>query len=193
MSYESPNIATYTLKGIDSRIQTIQRAMASLSWLEYSFGLAERIVELKDEKEYVYPAAYESGSLDPLSMMPTDAWDSFSFWTKSEESKFEKTENTQPMLSLMKYNVSCIFYMDFNDIATGRSYKEVKAEVIEEIFDFFSNVKLSGQLIPLRFVEDDITKVYEGFTIEQVDNLVKMYPKWACRMDFELNFWGECI
>ena len=193
MSLKVPIIPSLTLKGLDKKIQAIQEQIDDdLVWVTKSFGLADRIVEMRDEKPYVYPAVFESNTKDPIPMTPSDIYTAFSFWVRSGETTFIFNDNFPPKNPLVKYLVSCIFYLDIHKIDATTSYKETKSKLTEDIFHFFSNVYIDGQLVVKRFIEDDITKVYEGFTLDQFDNKFKMYPKWCCRMDFELITRDEC-
>ena len=190
MSYKNPQIPTLTLKGLDAKIQVIQGQLdTGLSWLSKSFGLADRIVEERDGNPYIFPASFESNTKDPIPLTPSDAWDSFCFWIKDGDTKFD--EKTNPMDPLMTCPMSCIFYIDIHKISTG-SYKETKSKLIEDIIHLFNNVKLGGTLVPTKFIEDDITEVFKGFTIDQLDNKFKMYPKWTCRMNFDLSYRNDC-
>jgi hypothetical protein len=193
MSIRTPVIPTLILKGLEAKIQIIQLNMVSgLSWLSKSFGLADRIVEMKDSKPFIFPAAFESNVKSPISMLPCDVWSSFAFWIKNSEAKFDFDDNFPPKNPLLIYDVSCIFYMDIHKIDNTMTYKETKSKLIEDIFHFFNTLQFPGMLIAKKFIEDDITKVYEGFTLDQFDNRFKMYPKWACRLDFELSFRDSC-
>jgi hypothetical protein len=153
--------------------------------------LAERIVEIRDEKDYIFPAVFESNNIDPVPVMPCDLWDSFAFWTKTGTANFilNDAPNKNPVI---RYDVSCIFYVDMRKISPLTSYKETRAKLTEDIFHFFNTVKFKGQLKQIRFIDDDITKVYDGFSIEQIDNRFRIYPKWACRIDLELYFRDSC-
>lgn len=193
MSYKSPILPSLTLKGLDLKIQDIQFLISSnLLWLSKSFGLADRIVEERGDKPYIYPATYESNIKDPIPLMPGDAWNSFCFWIRSGDTSFDYKTNFAPKDPLIKSKVSCIFYMDINKIDNILSYKETKSKVTEDILNFFNTLHFSGMLVPQKFIEDDITEVFKGFTIEQLDNKFKIYPKWTCRIDFELAYRNDC-
>jgi hypothetical protein len=192
VSYKSPVIPTLTLKGVDKRIQSIQLLMHSLSWLTKSFGLADRIVEEKEGKPYVYPATFETNIIDPIPLMPGDVWNSFSFWVKTGDAVIDVQDDIASKNPLIKYDISCIFYIDIRKISPSGNYKETKSKLIEDIFHFFNNVHINGILTQKKFIEDDIVQVYKGFTLDQVDNKFKMYPKWSCRMEFELIFRDDC-
>jgi hypothetical protein len=193
MSYKTPTIATLTLKGLDAKIQDIQTLMANgLSWLENSFALAERIVEMRSDKPYIYPAVFVANLTDPIPMMPGDAWSSFCFWIRSGDTSFEYKTNFAPKDPMVKCKVSCIFYMDIKKIDNVLTYKETKSKIVEDILNFFGTLHFPGMLVPQKFIEDDIVEVFKGFTTDQLDNKFKMYPKWACRMDFELSYRNDC-
>lgn len=189
MSYKNPIIPSLTLKGIDKRIQDIQEQM-DITWLEKSFGLSDKITEIKDDKPYTYPVVFESNMIDPITLMPSDAWSSFCFWTRGDGS-FDDQEQSPPKNPLIKFPVSCIFYMDIKKIATG-SYKEIKSQCIEDIFHFFNTVKVSGILTPKAFIDSDLAEIYKGYSIDQTLEVFKMYPKWGCRLDFDLTFRDAC-
>ena len=191
MSYPNPINPTLSLKGIDKKIQAIQLLM-NMTWLTKSFGLADRIVELRGDKNYIYPATFEGNSRDPIPMMPGDMWDAFCFWTKTNDAEFDFADNFPPKNPLIKHKVSCIFYIDIKKVDATTSYKETKSKIREDIFHFFNNVRIDGMLVATRFTDDDITEVYKGFSIDQVDNKFMMYPKWACKMDFEISFRDAC-
>jgi hypothetical protein len=82
MSLKTPIIPTLTLKGLEAKIQIIRLKMSGGAWLDKSFGLADRIVEMREDKPYIYPAVFESNVKDPIPMMPSDIYKSFSFWVR---------------------------------------------------------------------------------------------------------------
>lgn len=192
MSYKTPIIPSLTLKGLSRKIQEIQSRLASdLSWLSKSFGLADRIVEYREGAEYVYPAVFEGNTIDPISLMPSDLYQSYCFWVY-DDSEFDTNSDFPTKNPIITNNVSCIFYMDIRRIDNVMAYAGTKSKIIEDIFHFFNTVNVSGRLIPVRFIENDITEVFSGYSLDQVDNVFKAYPKWACRMDFEFSYRDAC-
>jgi hypothetical protein len=172
-------------KGIDKIIEKLA-AEISFSWLEKAYGLADRIVEMQGEKPYIFPGVYED-AFEAISMMPSDV-KSFCFFLKGSEAKFEEFEYGQ--LPLVTWPVSCIFYMDIS--AVGGYYKETRSNIADDIFKFFNTTHAGAIITPLKFIEDDITKVYDGFTLTDLDNKWKIVPKWCCRMDVEIAYRYPC-
>jgi hypothetical protein len=194
MSYKNPAVASLTLKGIDNKIQSLASHMPStatggISWLSNSFGLSERHVEFRDGKEFVYPAVFQDiNSKDPHSCMPNDLPDAFSFWIKEDM----KISDNNPARSY--YKIACIFYMDLRQIAPTDNFKTTKTKVRMDILEFFRTHRYSGLgvMTPTSITDDDITKIYNGYSVIQLDNLVRQLPKYAIRFNFDFAFINDC-
>lgn len=196
MSYKTPVIPLLTnLKGIDRKVQDISLLMdaslytSGIEWLTHAYGMSERIVEFRDGREFVYPACYQDiNSKDPQSMMPNDVPDSFCFWTK-EDTVFGDNPTRE------YHNVSCIFYMDLKQIAPTNNWKETKTQVRQDIIEFFRVNVYNGGFGVVKMTgitDDDITRVYEGYSVGQIENLWRQLPKYALKIDFEFSFIKEC-
>jgi hypothetical protein len=194
MSYRTPTIASLTLRGIDNKIQSLASHMPStatggIAWLETSFALADRLVEFRDGKEFIFPAVFQDiNSKDPHSCMPNDMPDAFSFWIKDDM----RISDNNPARSY--YKISCIFYMDLRQIAPTDNFKTTKTKVRQDILEFFRKHRYSGfgVLTPTGIIDEDITNVYKGYSVNQLDNIVKQLPKYALRFNFDFAFLNEC-
>lgn len=194
MSYRTPTVASLTLRGIDSKIQSLASHMPStatggIAWLETSFALADRLVEFRDGKEFIFPAVFQDiNSKDPHSCMPNDMPDAFSFWIKDDM----RISDNNPARSY--YKISCIFYMDLRQIAPTDNFKTTKTKVRQDILEFFRKHRYSGfgVLTPTGIIDEDITNVYKGYSVNQLDNIVKQLPKYALRFNFDFAFLNEC-
>lgn len=190
MSYNTPIETTTAYRGIEKKLQDIAAAIKPhLSWLEYSFGLADRFVETREKKEYIFPAVYQDiNSKDPLSVMPSDLHKAFSFWVKGPEGKFD-VDNP----AIAHYGISVIFYCDLKKIAPTDQYRLTRTKIRQDILQAFREHHHGFGVIQLKqIIEDDLTKIYDGFSVEQVDNKYKMLPKYAIRLDFDYSFIIEC-
>jgi len=192
MSYKNPVIALLPdLKGLDNKIQDISQDMQnSLLWLSQCFGLADRAVEFRDGKEYIYPACYnDKNYIDPQTMMPNDTISAFCFWVKEADLRLS---NNNPVRNY--YKISCIFYMDLRRLAPYDNYKSIKTQIRQDIMDFFRTHIYGGYgvLVPVRIIDDDLTQVYKGFSVSQLDNVWRQLPKYALRYDFDFAFLMSC-
>ncbi|MFA5727515.1 MAG: hypothetical protein WC886_07740, partial [Saccharofermentanaceae bacterium] len=189
MSYNTPTSTITGLKGIDKKIQDIASHMTDLTWLSYAFGLANRDVTFKDGKENIIPTAYQDlNCKDPISMMPSDLYKAFAFWVKEQEVKPDEN-NTR-----LQYKISCIFFCDLKQIAPTFNYAVTKSKIRQDILRFFRIHENAGfgQLDITSIIDDDITQVYKGFSLSQIDNKYRMFPKYAIRINFDYSFLHEC-
>jgi hypothetical protein len=195
MSYKTPSTTSLVLQDLDNKLQSLalhmpSTAIGGLSWLQYAFGLSDRLVEFRDGKEFVFPAIFQSlNSQDPYSLMPSDISDAYSFWVKDPEANFSKNNPAR-----YYYEISCIFYMDLRQIAPTTNFKTTKTKIRQDIIEFFRVHQYAGfgVINPLRIIDDDIVQVYKGFSVNQLDNIFKQLPKYAIRFDFEFSFLKVC-
>jgi hypothetical protein len=191
MSYTTPVETTTSFKDLEVKLQSYSANIkAKLSWLTYAFGLADRVVELKDGRPKIYPVIYQdTNKKEMLSLMPSDLHQAYCFWVKEEEVTTEENN-----ASRLKVNVSLIFYMDLRDIAPSENWKLTKTKIRQDILEAIRQTKYSGLgvLEPVSIIEDDITAIFDGYTLDQVDNKFKIYPKNALRVNFEFGYLREC-
>lgn len=191
MSYTTPVETTTSFKDLEVKLQGYSSAIkGKLSWLTYAFGLADRTTKFDDKKSFVFPAIYQdTNAKDPLSLMPSDLHQAYCFWTADSDQVFDEYN-----WSRIRYNVALIFYMDLRDIAPTDNWKLARTKLRQDILKAIRETHYSGLgvLNPVSMVEDDIVKVFEGFSIDEIDNIYKTYPKWAMRINFEFGLLREC-
>lgn len=190
MSYGTPVEATTTYKDLELRIQNIAAGIKSkLSWLTYSFGLADRFVEMRDKKSFVFPGVYQAlNTKDPVPLMPSDLYPAFSFWVKGESEKPEYN------FSRVWIDVSFILFCDLKHIAPTTEYRLSKTKIRQDVLEALRQNQYGGYgvLIHQGFVEDDLSDIYNGFSVEQLDNKYKMLPKYALRVNFKFGYLLTC-
>lgn len=190
MSYSTPVTDTASYKDLDLKLQTLSASIKSkLSWLLYAHGLSDRMVELKDGKPYIYPAVWQgTNAKEHISVMPSDLYDASCFWVKGE------SELPEYNFARVNVKIACIFFVDLEQILQSTNYKLTKTNIRQDILEAFRQCQFSGVGV-LRhsgIIEDDITKVYEGFSLDQVDNKYKIYPKYALRFNFDFGYLLTC-
>lgn len=190
MSYKSPVETITEWKDLDYKLQELSADIKSkLTWLSYAFGLADRTVETRDEKPYIFPTIYQdSNARDPISLMPSDLYHAFGFWVAGDWTRPEYN------FSRIWTEVSFILFCDLRNIAPNTNYKLTKTKIRQDIIEAFRQNQYAGYgvLIHKELIDDDITRVYDGFTVEQIDNKYKMLPKYALRLTFDFGFLLNC-
>ncbi len=196
MSYALPNNTTLTgLKNLDLRIQNIATYLKSeLTWLDYSFGIADRCVEKKNDKDNFYPGVFLSNSVDPFDCMPHDEFNT-SFWQVADSIKIDNlSPGDVPMRNIeFSCTVACIFYVDIRKISVSKPFAVTRSEVKQDIFDAFASMYgVDATFNMTEIIDNDFADIYEGYSVTDIDNLKKQLPFYACRVNGILTFTPDC-
>jgi len=198
MSNKSPRIPEFTLQGIADKIQTLQSTLDSnLSWLDHSFGLAERYEKLVDDETHIIPMAYIDNTSDPIDLRPWpyDSYDSYAFWHVEDPGEViypnEGLDLAIRKYAIWEYQVACII-MANPKIIDDSSYNETKSELKQDILEVFqNNPDITFGFRITQVFERDIIKIFAPYTIEKSQEVLK-YPFVAFRFDGMLQFKQKC-
>lgn len=166
------------------------------------FGLAERRV---DAENNVYPAAPDNrgGSLtEEINLMPTDRYPGMMFFKTEEPVK--STSNNE--FAAMRWawgrytaNVDMIFYMDLSKqgvlVKWGDSLKVTKEAMRERILGIILRKLQKSGALGLTFqtyIEDNIEKVYDGYTLKEAKMQLSKPPNYALRITLEIHWRQLC-
>ena len=181
---------------LDKILQDIQTTlMDKLSWLNYAFGRAYKIIEHRpDGGKFVYPAVY-NGNGEYVSLLPNDNLGNFSWFDIYDPQVIEQNirQFTYKGAIVFWYNLSSI-YSDANVLYT----EEVKNEIINVLTakGFITTV---GRLSISR-VYENFENIYKGYALEKIYNNYQysgediqeldkqffMYPYAGLRIEFDL-------
>lgn len=195
MSYVKPAVPTFTgLKNIDLRLQNMAAYIgADITWLDYSFGLADRITQQRDEP-YTFPAAWMSNTIDPFDCMPNDQY-TYSFWLASDLTSLEyPDEYSVNKVPLIQQDVSVVFFVDLRHVSKSSSYNITRSQCRQDIMDSLNAMSgVGANFTPTGYIENDMADIYDGFSIEAIDNQKKELPFWAIRVNGTLSFRPDCV
>lgn len=185
---------------LDKVLQDIQKVLSEkLSWLNYAFGRAYKLVEHQAEgAKFIYPAAYV-GNGEYISLVPNDNFGNFSWFDIYDPQKV-----TQVVQSLPQYTFSgaLIFWYSLDSIYADNTFintEEVKEEIlrvltspgliktigklaINEIFERYENIYRGYSLEKIYNNYD-----YAGQDIQSIDKQFFMYPYAGLRIEFTLT------
>ena len=195
MSYVAPIVPTFNgTKNIERVVQKLQTILASeLTWLSYSFGLAERFVSQGESGAYIYPATFITGQ-DHYDCLPNDKFKAFSFWRLNDPSELDHSDpNAYERWPYIVSDVDLVIFANISKIDNQTSQYVTRSKMRQDIINTLSN-KIPGdfKLTPLRIYENDMTEIYSDYSIDQIDNLKKQLPYWAIKVNCELRYLPDC-
>lgn len=194
MSYHKPIVPQFTgMKNIDSVVEGLQEGISQLSWLTYSFGLADRFVEQGEAGPYVYPATFMEG-IEHFDCLPNDNAPAFSFWRVVDPVLFiYDDEDAFERWPVVETTIDVIVFANLAKTTSSTNYHTTRSAYRQQLINILTNNMLGDfKLIPESMFENDITQVYEGYSINQVDNVKKQLPYWAVRVRCTLKYLSEC-
>lgn len=161
---------------------------ANLSWLDYSFGKAQKLATVKDKQKHVYPAVHLSAG-EYLNVFPTDQFRNFSFFLIEDPQKVDFNAHVHNQVTA-KY--ALIFWVNLDDIFAGsedRNTEALKAEIVKVLtrktFLTFGRLTLSA-------IYEQAENIYKGFNIKEVESQFLMQPYAGFRFEGELTFTEPC-
>lgn len=181
---------------LDKILQDIQTTlMDKLTWLDYAFGRAYKIIEHRpDGGKFVYPAIY-NGNSEYVSLLPNDNFGNFSWFDIYDPQIIEQN------IRQFTYKGALVFWYDLSSIyddANVLHTEEIKNEVINVLTakGFITTV---GRLTISRIYEN-FENIYKGYALEkiynnyqysgeniqEIDKQFFMYPYAGLRIEFEL-------
>ena len=193
MQYKVPRIPTFTgLEGIDLRVQQIQIKLASESWLQYSFGLCDRVLEQKGEEIESIPVCHIDDHSDPLDMRPflDDAHNSYCFWDMVGETTDYGDNLGARRFPALTYDVACIFVVNLASINVDS--KIARSTVRQDILTFFNQtIRFNGIFQMTNIEERDIELIFDGYDIYD-PQLILRDSVGAFRIDGTITFKQDC-
>ena len=185
---------------LDKVIQDLQDALAEkLTWLNYVFGRAYKLVEHQIEGDkFIYPAAY-IGNSEYVSLLPNDNFGNFSWFDIYDPQEINQIVQSTPQFT---FSGAIVFWYNLNSIyadANCMYTEEVKDEIIRvlttpgiiknssritinKIYERFENI-YKGYSIEKIYN----SQIYKGQNIQSIDKQYFMHPYAGIRIEFELT------
>ena len=174
---------------LDLVIGEIQKGLAwNISWLDYAFGKAERLVKMQGNKRVYSPNVYAGGN-QYLPVCPDSNIGNFCFFTIEDP----QTVNWMPKIrGEMSVNYGLIFWFDFRRLFPGqkfRSLEPIKAEILKVLNGGFW---LRSGRITVTQIEERAENIYKGYSLDEVENQFLMHPFGGLRFDGKLIINESC-
>ena len=172
----------------DKPIQSLQDALANLSWLNHIFGRSERLVELKNGLRIYSPNVYK-GSNEYISLYPDNRkLGNYCFFVLSEPQVVSPLSQIQNRL---KAPFSLIVWYDVRTIEQNSDTRNTEY-VKEQILKTIRGAWIKSGAVVVNRVYQRAENVFEGYTMDEVDNQFLMQPYAGLRITGELIVDEEC-
>jgi len=197
MANKAPRISTFSLAGIAAKIQTLQTTLAdNLSWLDYSFGIADRYEKIINDETHILPLCFVYNTTDPIDMRPWpyDTYDSYAFWHVDEPGEVKYSDELSAAMrkyAIWNYSVACIIVADLRKIDDD-PYNETKSKLKQDILEVFqNNSDINFSFWITQVYERNINEIFAPYTIEKPEEILK-YPFVAFRFEGIVQFKQLC-
>jgi hypothetical protein len=184
-----PRITTPYL--FDKVIRELQQALKDgLPWLENSFGRVERRVTEVNERRLYVPAIYEQDGMYGV-MLPDDRLGCYSFFVMHEPQEVLNRMQTEVRI---KSPFSLIVWVDMRRVEKKmRMPDERNTEYIkEQILGVLDTAFPKKGSFTVKRIYERAENVFDGFTLDEVDNQFLMSPFAGFRFYGEMIVTNDC-
>lgn len=176
----------------DAVIENICTGLKSkLSWLDESFGRAERIVKQIDGRDYYLPAVHIGGGRNPneyIELSPDSQIGNFSFFWMLDPQNVIWRPRIQ---GNFRDPFALIFWFDLRkvyDELDNRNIMNLESEVLKAL----NEIMLPNGHITVSKVYHLPENIYREFSLKNVDNQFLMHPYAGFRIEGELYYEQPC-
>ena len=171
----------------DKPIQCLQDALGTLSWLNHIFGRSERLVQIQDGRKVFTPNVYR-GKNEYISLLPDNtALGNYCFFVLDEPQTIGAPMGVQNRL---RAPFSLIVWVDMRKVENNdaRNTEYVKEEILKTI----RRAWIKQGAVEISRVYQLAENVFQGYSLDEVDNQFLMQPFAGLRITGELIVDEEC-
>lgn len=184
-----PKITTPYL--FDKVIGELQQALKqNLPWLDESYGRAERLVKVIDGQRLYTPNVYK-GNDQYVLLLPDDRHGCYSFFVLSEP---QDIMNRMQMEVRIKSPFSLIVWVDLRRVEKAMNLPDERnTEYIkEQVLSVISTAFIKKGSVQVQRIFERAENVFEGFTLDEVQNQFLMSPFAGFRFYGEMIVTNDC-
>lgn len=172
----------------DRVIQDLQTSLGNVSWLTHIFGRAERLVKMRDGVRHYTPNVYY-GKENYIQLLPDNtALGNYCFFTLDEPQTVSTPYGNS---NRVKAPFSFVCWYDMRTI--GAMYDDRNTEYVKELLlKTLRRAWLKNGSVILDRVYERAENVFQGFSLNEVDNQFLMAPFAGVRITGEMQIDEEC-
>lgn len=173
----------------DCVVVALQKVLAdNLNWLDHSFGRAERLIKAIRGHNYYTPNIYISGN-EYLDLTPDSGLGNYSFFVFEDPESYDWGDRIQ---GRWKTKFSIVFWFDLRTVSNDASYRNIN-QIKADIINILRNSVIDEGWITINQVYEKAENIFDGYTLEEVDNQFLMHPYAGLRFEGEMTINQPCI
>lgn len=168
-------------------VEMQQYLKTKLSWLNYSFGRAQRLVQKREKKEYFYPGVYV-GSREYVNVLPTEEYGNFCFFQIDSPTDIEWNPHIRNRVSV---KFSIIFWYNLSKIYSGETQRDterIKGEVLRALTD----MALKTGRVSFSRIYEKAEDIYKDYSLKEMEVQHLMQPFGGLRVEGEMSYTEIC-
>lgn len=172
----------------DRIIQDLQDALGELGWLNHIFGRSERLVTMKDGMRHYTPNVY-AGKDNYIQLLPDNTeLGNYAFFVMDEPQVVSLPMGLQ---NRVKAPFSLIVWVDMRKV--GATYDDRNTEQLkEQLVKTIRRGWVKSGSVTVERIYEKAENVFQGFTLDEVDNQFLMSPFAGFRLTGEMQIDEEC-
>lgn len=176
--------------GVDFEIQELQKELAPIDWLEYSFGRAFLAVRPQtSEPNYLYPAVYV-GSSDYYDASPNDELRAYSFFAVEAPSRPESYEVGEYIKFTQQ--VSLTLWGNLNSVNTFLNNIYGDEHFGSNLLQDVLRVIRDNRSFKITSVWDNDRNVFGDYSVRNKNPKLFYHPYFCYKIIMDCTFEQEC-
>jgi hypothetical protein len=175
-------------KLFDHVIQGVQDGIAELSWMNHIFGRAERLVKMVEGRRYYSPNVY-AGKEEYILLTPDNTeLGNYCFFVMEEP---QMVSLPMGVTNRIRSPFSLIVWVDMRKVGEQKDIRDTEA-VKEAILKAVRRSWIKKGSVTLERIYERAENVFNGFSLDEVDNQFLMAPFWGMRVTGEMVVDEDC-
>ena len=175
-------------KLFDAVIGSLQDGLGALSWLDHIFGRVERLVKMTADGHRFYSPNVYKGKDEYILLTPDNtALGNYCFFVMEEPQTVGQPMGVQ---NRIRSPFSLVVWVDMRTVSQSdaRDTEAIKEEVLKTI----RRAWVKKGSVTLEKIYERAENVFQGFSLDEVDNQFLMSPYWGMRVTGEMAVDEDC-
>lgn len=176
-------------KLFDRVIQAMQDRLSGLAWLDHVFGRCERLVKMSADGRRVYSPNVYKGDEEYILLTPDNTeLGNYCFFVMEEP---ETVRHAVGERLHVRSPFSLILWVDMRTV--GATYDDRNTDELKDaVLRLLDGSFLREGAVTLQRVYERSENVFQGFSLDEVENQYLMSPYWGMRLTGEMVVLQDC-